>query len=111
MQDLALTLRTTGAAEQLEDIEAERDKLAVVIICRLLHPYPVLIQRAPAQSTWQRSSVSCKDRCTSELSNEYHWTAQHTSAAMHVGWFVGCSSMMTKTSIGAHVAAGRGHRC
>lgn len=30
LQDLALTLRSTGAAEQLEVIEAERDKLAVV---------------------------------------------------------------------------------
>ena len=30
LQDLALTLRSTGAAEQLEIIEAERDKLAAV---------------------------------------------------------------------------------
>ena len=30
LQDLALTLRSTGAAEQLEVIEAERDKLAAV---------------------------------------------------------------------------------
>ena len=30
LQDLALTLRSTGAAEELEMIEAERDKLAAV---------------------------------------------------------------------------------
>jgi len=30
LQDLALTLRSTGAAEEIEIIEAERDKLAAV---------------------------------------------------------------------------------
>ena len=30
LQDLALTLRSTGAAEEIEVIEAERDKLAAV---------------------------------------------------------------------------------
>ena len=48
LQDLALTLRGTGAAEQLEDIEAERDQLAAVGLAK--HPFAWYL--GPNWGTW-----------------------------------------------------------